>query len=708
MAGSRENRKTIKGEVAGFIFLALSLLTVASLFSRGDGSNLVGVTGEKLSWALFITIGYASYVFPAIFFFISLEFFFLRRGLNFRYSIPVGLVLFLLASTGLLAMGMEAPEAGGVLGSIVSTLLTGYLGTIGTYIVLVTVFAVSLVAATGLSFVQLGGGILGAASWTMEFLSEGFKRFKKWREEAARVKPIEKKQVSLRKAAKPAIITPRVQRKPKERPVQERFEFLSPGGTFNLPPAGLLDSVPEKSEAVDRATLLTNSKILEKKLQDFDVEGSVVEVRAGPIVTMYEFEPAPGVKVGKIINLSDDLALAMRAMSIRILAPIPGKAVVGIEIPNQTREKIVLKELLESKAFLESPSRLALALGKDISGNPYVADLMKMPHLLLAGATGAGKSVAVNAMILSILYKAIPEDVRFIMIDPKMLELSPYEGIPHLLTPVITDAKRAIVVLRSVVTEMGKRYKLMAEKGAKNIEMYNRTVAGEKKEEEDEEDEHKRLPYIVVVIDELADLMMASGKDVEESLVRLSQMARASGIHLLVATQRPSVDVITGIIKTNFPARISFQVPSRTDSRTILDTSGAETLLGEGDLLFLPPGSTKLSRIHGPYVSEVEINKVTGFLKKQGKPAYHREITEAKAATMAASDEDLGTEFLARYNEAVEMARKLDIVSTSYIQRRLRVGYNTAARIIERMESEGIVGPAQGSRPRDVLKRSVD
>jgi S-DNA-T family DNA segregation ATPase FtsK/SpoIIIE len=591
-----------------------------------------------------------------------------------------------------------------------SDILSGWLGTIGTHIVLWTVLAVSVVVATGLSFVRVGRVLFKAASWTLELTGTGVKRFK----ERRKARPvIERKRVSLRRpGARPAIITPREKTKKKERAVQESFEFLSPGGAFKLPPLTLLDTVPEKKGSIDRETLLTNSKILERKLQDFDVEGSVVEVRAGPIVTMYEFEPAPGIKVGKIMNLSDDLALAMRAMSVRILAPVPGKAVVGIEIPNQTREKIVLKEILESKAFLKSHSKLTLALGKDISGASYVADLMKMPHLLVAGATGAGKSVAVNAMILCILFKATPEDVRFIMIDPKMLELSPYEGIPHLLTPVITEPKRAIAVLRSVVTEMGKRYKLMAEKGAKNIERYNSIVEGEEGGEgergEENEGEHKRLPYIVVVIDELADLMMASGKDVEESLVRLSQMARAAGIHLLVATQRPSVDVITGLIKTNLPARISFQVPSRTDSRTILDAIGAETLLGEGDLLFLPPGSTKLQRIHGPYVSEVEIKKVTDFLKKQGKPAYHKEITAAKTADRAHVEEELGEEFIARYDEAVEIARKLDIISTSYIQRRLRVGYNTAARIIEKMEGEGIVGPAQGSRPREVLKGSKE
>ena len=466
-----------------------------------------------------------------------------------------------------------------------------------------------------------------------------------------------------------------------------------------LPPLSLLDAVPKKGSSIDDKALLANSQVLEKKLLDFGIEGRVLEVRPGPVVTMYEFEPAPGVKVGRITNLSDDLALAMKAMSIRIIAPIPGKAVVGIEVPNQTRDMIMLREMMECPAFSKSRSRLSLALGKDISGAPYVADLARMPHLLVAGATGTGKSVSVNAMILSFLFKATPEDVRFLMVDPKMLELSAYEGIPHLITPVITDPKKAAGALRSIVTEMGRRYKLMAEKGAKNIEKYNQMVEDANKSDE------KKLPFIVVIIDELADLMMTSGKDVEECLVRLSQMARASGIHLMIATQRPSVDVVTGLIKTNFPARIAFQLPSRTDSRTIIDAGGAETLLGQGDMLFLPPGTSKLQRIHGAYVSETEIKRVTDFWKKQGAPAYEEIVIEENESALIDEDADLGEEFLRRYDEAVALAATLEMISTSYVQRRFRIGYNTAARIIEKMEKEGVVGPAQGSRPREVLLR---
>ncbi|MBE9532412.1 MAG: DUF87 domain-containing protein, partial [Proteobacteria bacterium] len=498
-------------------------------------------------------------------------------------------------------------------------------------------------------------------------------------------------------------------------------EFLEVKGTYQLPPLSLLNDSPEETSELDKETLIENSKILEKKLNDFDCAGQVLEVRPGPVVTMYEFEPAPGIKVGKITNLANDLALAMKAVTIRIVAPIPGKSVVGIEVPNAKRTAIGFKELLEYPMFANSSSHLSLALGKEISGIPYVGDLSKMPHLLIAGATGSGKSVFVNAMIMSILFKATPEDVRFLMIDPKMLELSAYEGIPHLLTPVITDARKATAVLKTIVTEMEKRYKLMATLGGKNIESYNLLVAEAEEEAEDgiakttkegpDDTEieviHKKLPFIVVVIDELADLMMTSGKEVEECIVRLSQMARAAGIHLMVATQRPSVDVITGLVKTNFPARISFKLPSKTDSRTILDAGGAETLLGDGDMLVMPPGTSSLLRVHGPYLSEVEIKKVTAFLKKQGKPTYNIAMTEAKAkAARSKDEEDLGEEFLQRYDETVAMAMEMEMISTSYIQRRFRIGYNTAARLVEKLEADGIVGPSQGSKPREVLKRS--
>lgn len=712
MASSKD-RGGLKQEIIGIALLAFALYAAVSLFSYGRPSNWGGVIGANISGAFLYAIGYTSFLFPFILVLISIEFL-LRRFNEFKVALPVSFAVFVLASSALLSGITYTDRPGGAVGNFLSRLLSGYLGATGAVIILSGVVLIALLVATGISAVQLGIKIFPPAAALIKKMfgsgavaGEEDPEEDEYAEEDSAVADEGKPKAAAKEKAKsaPAIIAPRIHSKKRrlaEEEAEEELEFSSPAGSFRLPPLSLLDPIPEKEDVIDDKPLLENSKILEKKLLDFGIEGRVLEVRPGPVVTMYEFEPAPGIKVNKITNLADDLALAMKAMSIRIVAPIPGKSVVGIEIPNQNKSIIRLREMLECPGFAKSRSNLSLALGKDISGTPYVADLAKMPHLLVAGATGTGKSVSVNAMILSILFKAAPEDVRFLMVDPKMLELSAYEGIPHLITPVITDPKKAAGALKSIVSEMGRRYKLMAEKGSKNIEKYNQQIEDDKKSGEEEQ---KKLPYIVVIIDELADLMMTSGKDVEECLVRLSQMARASGIHLLIATQRPSVDVVTGLIKTNFPARIAFQLPSRTDSRTIIDTGGAETLLGQGDMLFLPPGTSKLQRVHGVYVSETEIKKVTGFWKNQGSPLYDSVIIEEAESTENGEDADLGEEFMRRYNEAVEMATQLEMISTSYIQRRFRIGYNTAARIIEKMEKEGIVGPAQGSRPREVLKR---
>jgi len=463
----------------------------------------------------------------------------------------------------------------------------------------------------------------------------------------------------------------------------------------------------------DHESLQMQSKLLEKKLGDFDVSGSVVAVSPGPVVTMYEYEPAPGVKINKIVSLSDDLAMALRATSIRIVAPIPGKAVIGIEVANANREPVRLRDMIASSAYEKSKSKLTLALGKDILGNPVVADLAKMPHLLIAGATGSGKSVALNAMICSILFKASPEEVKLLIIDPKRIELASYEGMPHMISPVVMDARKATQTLQWAVHEMERRYALMAEKGVRNIHRYHQMVAKEKKamkggatkEEPEAQKVSEGLPLIVIVIDELADLMLVSSRDVELALTRLAQMARAAGIHLLIATQRPSVDVLTGIIKANFPTRISFQVSSRTDSRTILDSNGAESLLGSGDMLFLPPGTSKLQRIHGAYVSEGEIRSITEFLRGQQQPVYEESVL--KAGTQD-EEERVDDEYDEKYDEAVELVTQTRQASISMIQRRLRVGYNRAARMIEMMEREGIVGPSDGSKPRDVLAKGYE
>lgn len=706
----QEEGKGLRQEVLGIVLFALALYSGISLASSAASANWGGSIGEFVSWALLGSIGYASYVFPLILIIISVQFL-MRRFLSFRVVVPASFLVFVLASSAFLSLAASTEAAGGAAGTFLSRLLTDLAGATGAIIFLVSVILIALLVATGISVVQIGGKVIPPTAMLLRALTErvrqrieggeGEDEEDAVEEAASPKRETRKEEKPLKEKERPAaaVTAPKIHNKRAQEEPQESFEFAAPKGNYQLPPLTLLDPVPRKSSSIDDKALLENSKILERKLLDFGVEGRVLEVRPGPVVTMYEFEPAAGVKVGRITNLSDDLALAMKAMSIRIIAPIPGKSVVGIEVPNQTRDTILLREMMECPLFAKSRSRVTLALGKDISGAPYVSDLAKMPHLLVAGATGTGKSVAVNAMILSVLFKATPEDVRFLMVDPKMLELSAYEGIPHLLTPVITDPKKAANALRHIVAEMGRRYKLMAERGAKNIEKFNQMV-----EESGKEDE-KKLPVIVVIIDELADLMMTSGKDVEECLVRLSQMARASGIHLLIATQRPSVDVVTGLIKTNFPARIAFQLPSRTDSRTILDAGGAETLLGQGDMLFLPPGTSKLMRIHGAYVSEPEIKKVTDFWRSQGTPSYEEIITEDPEPGLTDEEADLGEEFLRRYDEAVALAAQQEMISTSYIQRRFRIGYNTAARIIEKMEKEGVVGPAQGSRPREVLLR---
>ncbi len=739
MAKQKKEERGLKAEIAGIIFLAIALLITASLvcFHTGTESR-VGLIGNTISWLLFIAVGLTAYVFPVLFFFISYRMLF-KFGVKVRAAIPISLILFIAALAGLIEVILGGQ--GGIIGNFIARHLGLYLGSAGSIIVLGAVLLIALRVGTGVSAIWFGqsiaAAILAVASFFGALASGIARRLGKRRSDSAAIKEKIKAEAAIVAAKqgprkKPTIVTSKpvmdaAPKKPEQS--QERFEFVTEGsegakGSFKLPLMSFLNESNRGSGLYDNDTILTNSKILEKKLHDFDVAGHVVEVRPGPVVTTYEFEPAPGIKVGKITNLSDDLALAMRAESIRILAPVPGKAVVGIEIPNMERETIAFRDILECEEYGKSKSPLTLALGKDVSGVPFIADLTKMPHLLVAGATGAGKSVAVNAMILSILYKATPDDVRFLMIDPKMLELSAYEGIPHMLAPVVTNPKRASVMLRGIVTEMEKRYKRMAAKGAKNIDDYNEKIAAEEKEGEVKETpamassensdateaiEHGKLPYIVVIIDELADLMATAGKDVEDSLVRLSQMARAAGIHLILATQRPSVDVLTGLIKANFPARISFQVPSRVDSRTILDSMGAESLLGNGDMLFLPPGSSKLKRVHGVYVSSGEILRVTEALKKQAKPILKKaEIIDAKTVSRIEEEEELGEEFMKKYREAVLMAEKLEFLSTSYIQRRFRIGYNTAARIIERMEEEGIVGPSQGSKPREVLKRGIE
>jgi len=460
---------------------------------------------------------------------------------------------------------------------------------------------------------------------------------------------------------------------------------------MELPGIDLLDRHESKRQAIDEKELLVLSRVLERTLADFDVEGKVSEVHPGPVITLFEYEPAPGMKVNQILNRQDDLALALKAQRIRIVAPIPGKAAVGIEIPNRVKATVSLLEIISSPAFQDSADALPLALGKDVAGVPFATSLERMPHLLIAGATGSGKSVCINTLIMSLLYTRTPAELRFILIDPKMLELTPFNGIPHLRMPVVTDPKKAAQALRFCVKEMERRYQMLAKHGARNIEGYNRLNLDPSQTEE------PKLPYIVVVVDELADLMALLPTEIEEPIQRLAQMARAVGIHLILATQRPSVDVITGMIKANFPSRIAFQVASRTDSRVILDMNGAESLLGHGDCLYLPAGKPEPYRIHGAFVSTEEIERVVGFLKSQGRPVVADDSAlEQVRISDADADDDL-------YEEAMRLVVLHQQASTSMLQRRLKVGYSRAARLLDLLEERGVVGPSEGAKGREVL-----
>ena len=528
--------------------------------------------------------------------------------------------------------------------------------------------------------------------------------------------------------ARPVTARPSKQKKKRSKAQQQPLN-LSDRGRFRLPGQELLQEPPEarRTSNQDDAALVHSAQMLETVLEDFGVKGEVVNVRPGPVVTLYEFEPAPGIKSSRIVNLSDDIARSMSAVSVRV-AVIPGRTVIGIELPNATRETVYLRELLEADGFAGNNSALGLILGKDIGGAPIIADLSRMPHLLIAGTTGSGKSVAINTMILSLLYRLTPEQCKFIMIDPKMLELSVYDDIPQLLAPVVTDPRKAIVALKWAVREMEDRYQAMSKLGVRNIQGYNARISEAKRKGErlrrrvqtgfdeasgnpiyEEQDlDLEPLPYIVVVVDEMADLMLVAGKDIEMAVQRLAQMARAAGIHLIMATQRPSVDVITGTIKANFPTRISFQVTSKIDSRTILGEQGAEQLLGQGDMLYMAGGG-RITRVHGPFVSDSEVEDVVRFLKSQGEPSYVEEVTESDdGGTFAGFDiAGNGNGDDALYRQAVELVMRERKASTSFIQRHLQIGYNRAARLIERMEAEGIVSPANHAGKREILAQSA-
>jgi len=740
-------------EIVGVIFFALAIFLFLCLLSyhpedpslshyetvRDRIHNLGGVVGSYTADTLYRSLGVSALWLP-VFLLLTAFKVFRMEEFRLRPSWFLGFISLTLATAALIshlfgAVGFRGYrfDLGGMFGTILAEFFNSYLNTVGTFILLAAALVISLIVTVDLHVVwttQKAGQLTGDTAIRFRaFLERGWERFQKDRRRVVEKKVRQSRPEPVIKVDEKRLVA---EKPKKKKPEQTTFDFIADKATFTLPPITLLDQVPRKDTKLKKESLLMNSRLLERKLADFGVETKVVEVKPGPLITLYELEPAPGVKINRITNLSDDLALALKAPSIRIIAPIPGKGTVGIEIPNLEREPVHLKDVLDNETFLESKTRLPIALGEDTVGGPVISDLTKMPHLLIAGTTGSGKSVFLNALICSILFKAPPDEVKFIMIDPKRLELSGYEGIPHLLHPVVVDPREASYVLRWAVEEMERRYRIIGETGTRSIEKFNRYVDREQaqkdrpaldkskkqgeetpaeddlpapREGREEGKDHAKLPYIVIVIDELADLMMVAQRNVEESLTRLAQMARAAGIHLILATQRPSVDVITGIIKANFPTRISFQVSSKVDSRTILDQLGAEQLLGTGDMLFLPPGLSKVARIHGAYVSEGEIGKIVAFIRKQARPIYDESILKYQPES---GEGDKGSgDFDEKYDEAVELVTDLGQASISLVQRYLKIGYNRAARIIEKMESEGIVGPSDGVKPRKVLAKKL-
>ena len=698
---------------------------------RGDVHNFGGIVGAYTSDMFLRFLGMSAAWIPIVLLMLSFKLF-MREDFRVGLAGSAGFAGLIVSTSGILSlalinfriMGTEYPT-GGFLGASVIGFLTPFLNTAGTGILLAAIFVISLIVTADLSFAAF---IINTARYTRAAFARIRESFQKRAEKAKRRRQLDREMKQKETSPPPviveeAVVQERKPRKKKEGAAASLFEIPEASADFQLPPLTLLEDLKRKDTRIKKDSLLMNARILEKKLADFSVEGKVVEVKPGPLITVYELEPAPGVKINRITALADDLAMALKAPSVRI-APVAGKSVVGIEIPNHERDPVHLRNVLDNEDFPGGKYRLPIALGEDTVGTPVIADLVRMPHLLIAGTTGSGKSVSLNAMICSILFKAAPDEVKFLMIDPKRLELSAYEGIPHLLHPVVVNPKDASQVLRWAVLEMERRYRIISEVGAKNIEKFNKlaeTAPGKgddarrrvEQEEAGEGDKASaavmsaqgKMPYVVIIIDELADLMMAAQRNVEESLTRLAQMARAAGIHLILATQRPSVDVITGIIKANFPTRISFQVSSKVDSRTILDQLGAEHLLGMGDMLFLPPGVSRLQRIHGAFVSDKEIERVVQFIKKQARPAYDESILEVRTeqAEAGGSEQDYDE----KYDDAVELVTDLGQASISLVQRYMKIGYNRAARIIERMEAEGVVGPSDGVKPRKVLAKKL-
>lgn len=706
-------------------------------------ANFAGRVGAFLAEVSYQVVGFTAYLLPVVVVTLGWHSFWCRQ-VDAAYTKMIGLVLtigcaasFLSLAFGTFDPAVRTFRAGGYLGGWLADLLAEYLNRTGSIIVILMLLFLALILTTQLSFGRLfsaAGTMVARTSARANRILRGWWADRRREQERQGVlrKHLDRTGAS---SARTGVLAKVPARKEKRRGRAPRADLVVPPpairdtqpealplplsdpvsktpaerrhGAFTLPPLSLLDP-PRVQHKFDERELMDNARLLENKCREFSVTGSVVQIHPGPVVTTFEFKPDAGVKYGRVTGLADDLCLAMQAESV-LIERLAGKSTVGIQIPNRVREQISLRQMLESEPYRRSSSKLTLALGRTIHGEPVASDLARMPHLLIAGATGTGKSVAMNAMLTSILYRATPDDVRLILIDPKRLELGMYEDIPHLLTPVVVEPKLAANALRWAVHEMEERYKRLAAEGVRNLEQYNRNVrlqlqerAPKKKARAgsgDENDEAPRLlPAIVLAIDELADLMMIARSEVEESIARLAQMARAVGIHLILATQRPSVDVITGLIKANLPSRIAFRVSSKVDSRTILDANGAEQLLGRGDMLYLPPASSRVVRVHGPYISEQETARVCGFLRKQGRPTYDRAITaeDKQADAVTFEKDDL-------YDEAARMVVAAGQASISYLQRRLRIGFSRAARLVDMMEADGLVSVGTGGKVREVL-----
>ncbi|AOV18525.1 cell division protein FtsK [Acidihalobacter aeolianus] len=737
-------------EGALFVFGAAGLYLLLALVSyhagdpgwsqTGSGrpvANLAGRAGAWFADFFLYFIGYLAYLAPLMVIY-SGYLIFRGRSTDGEFDPAafglrwLGFAVTLISGCGLATMHFSAGylplDAGGVLGDLVSNRLTPLVGRLGATLMLLGVFLAGVTLATGLSWLRLmdltGRFSVACARFTAHLLGALRERresnqVRQTREAAVKVKTDRRAQQPKPKI-EPKLTKPQISaRVERERQIQL---FEGEPGAGGLPSLALLDPPQITEGGYSEEALAAMSRLVELKLADFGIEVTVVAVHPGPVITRFELQPAAGIKVSRITNLAKDLARALAVVSVRIVEVIPGKSVIGLEIPNEHREVVALSEMLRSKAYDESKSALTLALGKDIAGIPVVADLARMPHLLVAGTTGSGKSVAVNAMLLSLLYKALPDEVRLILIDPKMLELSVYDDIPHLLTPVVTDMKDAANALRWCVAEMERRYKLMSMLGVRNLAGFNRKLQEAKEQGQPIADPLynaaaafdpeapaptlEPLPFIVVVVDEFADMMMVVGKKVEELIARLAQKARAAGIHLILATQRPSVDVITGLIKANIPTRIAFQVSSRIDSRTILDQMGAEQLLGYGDMLYLPPGRALPDRVHGAFVADQEVHRVVKALKRSGRPNYIEAIVNEPLPGDGIPGLEQGgdeRETDALYDQAVAIVTESRKASISYVQRRLKIGYNRAARMIEDMEAAGIVSPVQANGNREVL-----